>query len=855
MNTLSTCARTLLFSAIFVAAAATSFAQTSSSSWRFEEAAGTTLLDSSGGNSGTLVNGVTRLSSGRAGKALRFDGVDDYATFGDPASLEAPAFSVALWVRRQGVQQSWAKILNKGTASSAPWASYKIEFDGTSDAIVNWHLGFTDGSSAVARSVTALPDSAWAHLVGTYDGSSLKLYINGTLNQTTAISGKTVRFDSVPFTLGGYAGWGNFHGDLDEVRYFNRALSASEVLAVYNGVTATPQLTVSQPNTYVTWAIGTVRSIRWTHNLASTSTSNITISRDGGATWSLLAGNVVNGSLSGTYSWTVSGPATTQARIRVTATGGSPLDASDVSFTIAAPALTITSPNLSSTIWNVGQASTVSWTGNLSPQEYVKLDLSLDGGVTYPIVLASSTPSDGVESVIPPVAWLTTNGRVRVSWVKSPSVFDVSNASFKVLASLTSITFPSTTAIFPNPERGFTSWTDLSLSNFSRVTKHGHTISHIYFRLDSYRSSPLPQSFLTLLPSAFQKARQEGIKLIPRFTYNFPANVNNDPDASEQQIQQHIQQVAPILAANDDVILALEAGFIGLWGEWHTSSHGLDTNTGAKAAILNSLLSALPSSRMVALRYPTDMQLLNGPAITSAEAFTGTNRARIGSHQDCFLASDDDWGTWGRTGNSIAYDKAYVASNGQYAVVGGETCNPNPPRSDCPTALSELKYLHWTYLNSEYEPRVLQGFINGGCYDDIDRQLGYRFRLVSGSFSAVVKRGQAFQYTLRLVNDGFAAMFNERPVYVVIYKGLEQYTCPVNTDPRRWAPSATISISGGCTLPVSMTTGTYSWALWMPDEAQSLQDDPRYAVRLANQITWNATLGYNVLVTNITITP
>lgn len=392
-------------------------------------------------------------------------------------------------------------------------------------------------------------------------------------------------------------------------------------------------------------------------------------------------------------------------------------------------------------------------------------------------------------------------------------------------------------------------------ANFFHVRTQGNTLTRIYFRLDAFRNSALPPSFLGAVSDAFRKARESGIKVIPRFSYNFGPYPNPDPDASQSRIEQHLQQLAPLLASNEDVILSLEAGFIGAWGEWHTSTNGLDTDPSAKAAILSAILAALPPSRMVALRYPSDMQMLNGPPITAGEAFSGTDRARVGSHQDCFLASDDDWGTWGRSGNSYADDKAYVAANGQYAVVGGETCNPNPPRSDCPTALSELESMHWTYLNEDFEPTVLQGFVDGGCYDEIDRRLGYRFRLVSGSYSATLTRRDTLQLELQVANDGFASMFNQRSVFVVLYKGAEQYACQISTDPRTWQPNTVTTIRQSCGLSSTMSSGTYALALWLPDQASSIRDDPQYAVRFANQGLWDATRGYNVITDHVTIAP
>lgn len=207
---------------------------------------------------------------------------------------------------------------------------------------------------------------------------------------------------------------------------------------------------------------------------------------------------------------------------------------------------------------------------------------------------------------------------------------------------LTPVAFQATTAVFPNPDRGFYTWTDFNYLDFPGVRAQGYTLTRPYIRLDAYRNSPLPQALLDQLNAGFQEARRVGIKVIPRFTYNFAAS---DPDASQTQILLHLQQLAPVLAANEDVISLLEAGFIGAWGEWHHSTNGSDSPT-AESAVANALMSAVPPGRMIAIRYPADLRRLQttGP-ITAGEAFTGTFRARLGSHQDCFLASTNDWGT------------------------------------------------------------------------------------------------------------------------------------------------------------------------------------------------------------------
>jgi hypothetical protein len=411
--------------------------------------------------------------------------------------------------------------------------------------------------------------------------------------------------------------------------------------------------------------------------------------------------------------------------------------------------------------------------------------------------------------------------------------------------------------IFHNPERGFFTWTLLTEQpDFSHVRNAGNTITRPYIRLDDYRDKPLPQTLLDQISAGFEKARTAGIKVIVRFAYNWGPYPDSEPDASLSQIKAHLQQVAPILAANEDTILSMEAGFIGAWGEWHTSTNGLDTNTSAKKDILNSILAALPRSKFVALRYPYDQWTLNGPPITSTEAFTGTNRARVGTHMDCFLASTDDWGTWGRLGlHSIYEDKQYVASNSLYSIVGGETCNPNPPRSECSTALSELTKFHFTYLNADYHPDVLNRWKAQGCYPTINKRLGYRINMKKAVYPTKARAGGAYRLQVDISNTGFAPPVNSRPVYVVFASGTNVYTMlQSKEDVRRWAAGKSRSLVYNLTLPGAMTPGTYNIYLWLPDSSLRLSSNPAYSIRFANVNTWDATKGYNKIASGIQIT-
>ncbi len=423
----------------------------------------------------------------------------------------------------------------------------------------------------------------------------------------------------------------------------------------------------------------------------------------------------------------------------------------------------------------------------------------------------------------------------------------VVTASAAPASATTNYTADSST--FPNPERGFHNRYDISPggnTDFSRSTNSGNTLVHSYIQLDNYRTSNIPQSVLDQITNSLNAARSQGVKVILRVSYNFGPYPNAQPDADEGWINTHLAQLKPVLAANADVIAYMEAGFIGAWGEWHTSTHGLDTDMAAKIRILNSILANVPSSVQVALRYPSDVR---------STIAGGVSSARIGNHQDCFLASSpDDWGTWGRDTNfTVQQDKDLIASVGVDHPVGGETCNSGTgTRANCITALSEMASMHFSELNEDYESGVITIFKNGGCYNTIKQNMGYRFRLLNATYPTSAATGSSFNLQVALTNDGWASPFNQRPVFAVLDGAGGTFTFPLSYDPRSWKSGQQANINQSFTLP-SMPVGTYRLSLWLPDNATNLRSDARYSIRLANQGTWDSSKGYNVLATNISI--
>jgi len=410
---------------------------------------------------------------------------------------------------------------------------------------------------------------------------------------------------------------------------------------------------------------------------------------------------------------------------------------------------------------------------------------------------------------------------------------------------LSSAVLPPTDEVMLNPERGFYQYITLThTDDLSGVRDEGSTLVFSYIRLDDYRDTDLPQDLLDRASIGFDAARAAGVKVIPRFAYNFGPWPDSEPDASKTWVLRHIEQLAPLLQANADVIAVVQAGFIGAWGEWHTSTEGLLDDPDTRYEILEALLLAVPEDRKVQLRYPAHKEERYGGPLDPSTAHDGSLASRVGHHNDCFLADDTDMGTYppGERETWITW----LNLDNLYVPMGGETCALYPQLTDCAPALVDFERLRFTYINHDYHPDVVSGWTQGGCYTEIDRQLGYRLEATEVSWNAQVEPGGTLYAALRLTNRGWAPPINPRPVQWVLV-GPTTLTEVLSVDPRLWLPGEEQLLEARIALPADLPSGSYELGLALPDAAPTLADDPRYAIQLANEGTWRD--GWNALAT------
>ncbi|TKJ38870.1 MAG: hypothetical protein CEE38_04005 [Planctomycetes bacterium B3_Pla] len=194
--------------------------------WTFDEGAGTVALDSSGnGNDGVFV-GEPQWVDGVVGGALAFDG-DDYLDCGNGPSLEIrDEITISFWFSVVAFENTWEAILSKGDSA------YRVSRGGGDGDATHFGLSGTSagGGNGWFNGNTLVTGGDWHHFAGTYDGAEGRIYIDGVLDATTEATGQ-INIEPENFWIGNNSQNTDrfFHGMLDDVRLYNKALSALEI--------------------------------------------------------------------------------------------------------------------------------------------------------------------------------------------------------------------------------------------------------------------------------------------------------------------------------------------------------------------------------------------------------------------------------------------------------------------------------------------------------------------------------------------------------------------------------------------------------------------------------------------------
>jgi hypothetical protein len=214
--------------------------------WRLGEASGTAAADERGANPGTYANSPTLgaaslLATDTTNKAVGLDGVNDTVKVASSATLGfTTSVSLEAWIKPTSLPSAgaFASILTKPE-------SYSLQFNGP-------RLEFTIIQAGVRKRLQAPSGAIVAgstyHVVGTYDGTTQRLYVNGAQVASTPLSG-AVTVNSNPLYLGSWGGTEEFFkGTLDDAAVYGSTLSAARVSAHYQGGTSTQTAALLAPS-------------------------------------------------------------------------------------------------------------------------------------------------------------------------------------------------------------------------------------------------------------------------------------------------------------------------------------------------------------------------------------------------------------------------------------------------------------------------------------------------------------------------------------------------------------------------------------------------------------------------------
>jgi hypothetical protein len=202
--------------------------------WKFDEGSGTAAADASGNsNNATLVNGPV-WTTGESNSGLAFNGSNSYVSVPYSASLNATsAVTLSAWIKTTSPARG--DIVSR--FSGAPYPGYALVASGNCAAgQVGMWVG--DNAGGYVCSAGTINNGSWHLVTGTYDGTTVRVYIDGALSNSGSrtnglnnpSNGPTIGAYSLSGAMGGF-----FNGSIDGVRIYNRALSAAEVNTLLSG--------------------------------------------------------------------------------------------------------------------------------------------------------------------------------------------------------------------------------------------------------------------------------------------------------------------------------------------------------------------------------------------------------------------------------------------------------------------------------------------------------------------------------------------------------------------------------------------------------------------------------------------
>lgn len=453
-------------------------------------------------------------------------------------------------------------------------------------------------------------------------------------------------------------------------------------------------------------------------------------------------------------------------------------------------------------------------------------------------------------------------GTITISSGIEPAHADEISDIISAPGEMVTLHFTEDTSRFANPERGwYRSFFTDDIWGIELLRDQGISVIQLKVDLGDFLESPISESKLTEIRDAFALAKENGLGVIFRAAYDFTGKAKCEPHKIEV-ITGHIDQLESIFHEYESVLWFVQAGFLGPWGEWHSSFYGGTPSLEARQTILFALMKAVPESRAIQVRRPMFIRDIFqnddkcDVTLNESDAFGNSYLARTGYHNDALLSTENEYGTYTDPAFDREAELDWVNKQTQYTPFAGETCIAGE-YSDPSNAVYELDKLNAHSVHLDYHPEVIEKwksttFEGENTYKYISDNLGYRFVLISAQVSQVVEAGGVLDLNFQIQNEGFANLINSREVEIVLSNGHAEYKSGLDEDPRTWTKeSGVMDKELSFSIPSDADLGNWSLYLNMPSSSEELCNNPLYSVRLANENVWDEKTGYNLICQDI----
>ncbi len=333
---------------------------------------------------------------------------------------------------------------------------------------------------------------------------------------------------------------------------------------------------------------------------------------------------------------------------------------------------------------------------------------------------------------------------------------------------------------------------------------------------------------------------------IVRFAYDPGYNGSADKEPSLDVMLGHVGSICSVLNRYVNTVTAIETGLIGPWGEMHTSAAA---NPAHITPLIDAFLTDV-SEIPVLVRTPKMIYDYLGVTDDKVEEITispDEKAYRLGLYNDGYLGSESDLGTY----RNRERDINFLSAQNAHLPFGGEVTVPDSPLHNIETCLPEMNKIHLSYLNAEWDNRVIEKwkntFYTQACglerqyygktaFTYIQNRLGYRFVLKNSVFT-YSDSSEKLNVRLTLQNAGFGNLNRNKRAKLIFTDGTGAAAFVADIGEIAVKDELEFNVEHG------LESGKYD--VYLRIYGEELQNAPLYCVKFANAGLWNAELKAN----------